>query len=54
MSSNDILLKKAKDAIQALFDDQSVSLQKCLENMQELTDMISILGQSVFFGEDED
>ena len=40
--SNEDLFKRAEEAIDKLFSDQSVSAQKALENMEELASDIEV------------
>ena len=45
--SNEVLYKRAMDAITALFSDDSVSTSKAKENMRSLCDEIEMLIDSL-------
>jgi hypothetical protein len=42
MTKNEKLLERAKEAINELFSDQSVSPTECKENLQDLKDEIEL------------
>lgn len=46
--TNEQLLEKAKDAIDELFSDMSVSKVKCRENLRELISEIHIKIESLY------